>query len=138
MRVERTRSSSSVGRRKSVTGPGGFEQALSQSEDTQAAAPVSGSAPVQSVDAVLALQGVDDATQGRARAAREGRRLIDALDRLKLDLLDGQVDRAHMDRLANLLTTLPRDTGDATLDAILQGVETRARVELAKLRRTSL
>ena len=54
---------------------------------------------VGSVDVLLALQGVEDPTERRKRAVRNGRTALDVLDALKLSLLDGSLDQSTLGRL---------------------------------------
>lgn len=102
--------------------------------DTAAArrtAQTMGTAPLTSVDALLALQAVDDVLTGRRRAIRRGNEVLDTLEELKLDLLAGTIDPAKLRRLVRLVEDHPR-TGDAGVDGVLAEIELRAKVELAK------
>jgi hypothetical protein len=85
------------------------------------------------IDALLLLQGEDDAGQRRKRQARRGRDLLDGLDRLKAALLGGRVPLGDLDRLRTSLALRREETGDAVLDEVLAQIEIRAEVELAKL-----
>lgn len=85
------------------------------------------------IDALLLLQGEDDAGQRRKRQARRGRDLLDGLDRLKAALLGGRVPMGDLDRLRTSLALRREETGDAALDEVLAQIEIRAEVELAKL-----
>ena len=49
---------------------------------------------ISTVDALIALQGVDDPTERKKRALVKGRNALDVLDTLKLGLLDGGVDQS--------------------------------------------
>lgn len=94
-----------------------------------------GARGIQGIDALLALQGVEDPLTGRKKAVRRGFEILDILDQLKLDLLAGRV---APDRLARLLAVVERQqdgSGDERLDGLLAEIELRARVELAKLGR---
>jgi hypothetical protein len=84
-----------------------------------------------SLDAVLALQGLPDATERRRRAVRHGHALLDGLEELRLALLDGSLPPATLRQLARRRGPL----GEAQLDAVLDEIELRAAVELAKLER---
>jgi hypothetical protein len=98
---------------------------------------VSHAAPVQSltgIDAILALQAVDGPLEGRKRAVRRGRTLLDTLDAIKADLLLGRVSADRLDRLATLLAEV-RERSLPELDAVLDDIELRVRVELAKFGR---
>ena len=88
-------------------------------------------APAQDIGALLALQAVPDPALGRRRQLRRGRALLDLLDELKTDLLLGQVNESKLDLLMALLRE-GRDRSEPGLDALLDDIELRARVELAK------
>src|SRR6202043_421128 len=51
------------------------------------------------IDALIALQGIEDPVERRRRAVKHGRRALDALDELKIGLLAGTLDQATMLRL---------------------------------------
>jgi hypothetical protein len=87
---------------------------------------------VASVDALLCLQGVEDSTQRKKRAAAKGRKALDVLDSLKIGLLDGAVDQSTLLRLKIAADGLAEETGDAGLDAVMREIDLRVAVELAK------
>ncbi len=87
---------------------------------------------VSTVDALIALQGVEDPTERKKRAVKRGRRALDVLDTLKLSLLDGSVDRSTLARLRVAAEGLTDETGDAGLDTVLGEIDLRVAVELAK------
>jgi len=84
------------------------------------------------IDALIALQGVEDPTERRRRAVKYGRRALDALDELKLGLLAGTLDQATMLRLKSVAGDLQEPTGDARLDQVMAEIDLRVSVELAK------
>jgi Class II flagellar assembly regulator len=84
------------------------------------------------IDALIALQGVEDPTERRRRAVKFGRRALDALDELKLGLLAGTLDQATMLRLKSLAGDLHEPTGDPRLDQVMAEIDLRVSVELAK------
>jgi hypothetical protein len=87
---------------------------------------------VSTVDALLALQGVEDFTARKKRAVAKGRKALDALDGLKANLLEGCLDRAALARLEMATEGLTDETGDCGLDAVLHEISLRVAVELAK------
>jgi len=87
---------------------------------------------VGGIDALLALQGVEDPTEKRRRAVKFGRRALDALDELKLGLLAGTLDPATMLRLKAVAGDLRESSGDPGLDQIMAEIDLRVSVELAK------
>jgi hypothetical protein len=87
---------------------------------------------VGGIDALLALQGVEDPTEKRRRAVKYGRRALDALDELKLGLLAGTLDNATMLRLKAVAGDLREPSGDPALDQVMAEIDLRVSVELAK------
>ena len=113
-------------------GKGGFTEHL----DGSAAAPsaVTGSGPVQPVDALLAVQEVEDSTSQDAngRARRWGEDMLDNLERVRLDLLNGALSQEKPRSLSVLVTERKKTATDPRLAELLAEIELRARVELAK------
>lgn len=90
------------------------------------------SAP-RSVDALLVVQEVGDEQTKRRRAKQRGTDLLDELDKLRHGLLDGTIDGHHLTRLVALVASEREATADPELNAILDEIDLRAQVELAKL-----
>lgn len=110
---------------------GGF--APESPSEPRAAAAASGAASIASVDALIALQEVPDALTGRAKASRRGRDMLDVLEDVRDGLLTGSVSRATLQRLLMLVNVKREDFVDPELQVVLDEIELRARVELAKL-----
>lgn len=87
---------------------------------------------ISTVDALIALQGVENPTERKKRALAKGRNALDVLDTLKLGLLDGSVDQSTLARLKVASEGLTEVSGDAGLDAVLGEIDLRVAVELAK------
>jgi hypothetical protein len=119
---------SSTARRASS--PGGFS--LSEASEPQAASPAMSLRTVGGIDALIALQGVEDPVERRRRAVKYGRRALDALDALKLGLLSGALEPAALLRLKAVAADLKDGSGDEKLDQVLAEIELRVAVELAK------
>ncbi len=98
---------------------------------------VAPSPPLAALDGVLAAQEVPDPTEQRRRAVRHGHSLLAELRELQLGLVEGWVPEGTLHRLAGLLDGLRPTVEDPQLDALLDDLELRAAVELAKLRRRS-
>jgi len=89
--------------------------------------------PVGGIDALIALQGVGDATQRRRGAVKRGRLALDALEELKIGLLGGTLAAATLNRLRSAATALQDGSGVAELDGVLGEIELRVEVEIAKM-----
>ncbi len=87
---------------------------------------------VSSLDALLALQEVDGPLERRRRAVRRGGRILDVLDEVKLALLDGGAGQGSLSRLMDAVRMERGQTEDPGLEGVLDEIETRAAVELAK------
>jgi Class II flagellar assembly regulator len=84
------------------------------------------------IDALLAMQGVEDPTERRKRSVQRGRGALDVLDDLKIGLLSGNLNAATVSRLRDAAANLKSSSGDPGLDAVLSEIELRVEVELAK------
>jgi hypothetical protein len=97
--------------------------------ETRSAAPPKAAG---NIDALLALQGVEDPVERRKRSVQRGRGALDVLDDLKLGLLSGNFDASTVSRLRDAAANLKTSSGDPGLDAVLSEIELRVEVELAK------
>lgn len=109
---------------------GGFT--IGDDTATKSPAQTGGLRAISSVDALIALQSVEDPTERRKRAVQKGRNALDMLDGLKLGLLEGDLDPSTLGRLKSTVDGLRQGSGDSGLDAVLAEIELRVEVELAK------
>lgn len=119
---------------------GGFSLGQGAATSSAGAAPATaGVAGVADVSALMALQGVEDATERRRRAVRRGGGLLDRMDELKLSLLAGESGQAALERLSRAVREERPADPDPTLSGLLDQIDLRAAVELAKaeVRRTA-
>ena len=119
MKVDGTRSLDTVrttrGRASGATA-GGFS--LDTAGESRAPASASGTASLSSVDALIALQEVPNPTNGRAKAVRRGRDMLDMLEDVRDGLLSGAVPRATLQRLLALVNVKREDFIDPALAAV--------------------
>lgn len=94
---------------------------------------VSAPGPIAALDSILTLQGLDDSTSGRSKGLARGNQLLDMLDEVRDGLLGGGVPRATLTRLAHAVSQRQDQFNDPKLQAVLDEIELRAHVELAKL-----
>jgi len=105
---------------------------VSEQEAPRSTAAASSLRSISTLDALMALQGVEDPTERKKRALAKGRNALDVLDKLKLGLLDGSVDGPTLARLKVAAEGLADESGDPGLDTVLGEIELRVAVELAK------
>jgi len=110
---------------------GGF--APDSAGEPRATGNVSSSVSIASVDALIALQEVPGLATGRAKAVRRGRDMLDLLDEVRDGLLSGTVSRGTLQRLLALVNMRREEFADPALAGVLDDIELRAWVELAKL-----
>jgi hypothetical protein len=84
------------------------------------------------IDALLAMQGVEDPAERRKRSVARGKGALDVLDDLKIGLLSGNLPTSTMNRLRDAAANLKSSSGDSGLDVVLSEIELRVEVELAK------
>ena len=136
MRIEGPYRRPPVGGKSAARGTGSARPLFTLDEGqpgAQTQAALATSAPTE-LDAIIALQAVEDPTYGKRKSVRRGRALLDNLEALKADLLTGTVSEARLDRLLALVRQA-RVQVDPELDALIEDIELRALVELAKLGR---
>ena len=93
---------------------------------------------ISSVDALIALQEVGGPLERRRRATGRASRILDALDTLKLELLEGGLTPSVVEALMRAVRDQRALTDDPRLEDVLDEIETRAAVELAKLEGATL
>ena len=94
---------------------------------------VAGPGPIAALDSILMLQGMDDSTQGKSKSVAHGEQLLDLLDSVRDGLLAGEIPRATLNKLAAAVTRRHEAFSDPKLQDVLDQIELRAHVELAKL-----
>lgn len=109
---------------------GGFS--VSEQESPRQTPSAASLRSISTIDALMALQGVEDATERKKRAVAKGRHALDVLDALKIGLIDGSVDGSTLARLKVAGEGLADETGDAGLDTVMGEIGLRVAVELAK------
>jgi hypothetical protein len=133
MRVERPSGPNAVAAGKTVRRSGSEGFTLSEGEAASAPTANGGVRSIGGIDALIALQGVEEPGERRRRAVVRGRSALDALDALKIGLLSGGLDAGMVARLKSVVSGLHDGSGDPMLDGVLAEIELRVEVELAKM-----
>jgi len=122
---------------KASTSDSGFADQLKGAQGSESVAPSVESAGVGAVESVFALQEIPDATDGRSRTILRdyGNDLLERLDEMRLGILDGIYSKDKLAELAQNLRKKRLDSDDPRLNEIIDAIELRAEVEIAKLTR---
>ena len=119
-----------VRRKTTSSSSGSFT--VSDTPETQGGI-VAGPGPIAALDSILMLQGMDDSTDGRAKGQAHGEQLLNLLDAVRDGLLAGGIPRSTLNKLAVAVTRRHDIFADPKLQDVLDQIELRAHVELAKL-----
>lgn len=122
------------GKKRSASGGSQFAPVTGGGGETAQSGATAGGTGIQGIDALLALQEVDEQSERRKKAARHGHTLLDSLEAVRADLLAGVVSEDRLERLAHTVS-LRQESGDPAIDSVLEEIELRVKVELAKLGR---
>ena len=124
-------------RAKSAGGASGFSlPSVNAASGAASTASVGGLSGVGSVDALLALQAaasVGDPLERKKRAVRRADHILDILGEVRIALIDGDISHSTLDRQSRVIREQREATDDPRLEGVLNEIETRAAVELAKL-----
>lgn len=111
---------------------GGANFSSHLADETSGAHGVSGASGIGGVSALIGLQEVDDATQRESKGKKRAQALLDEMDDLRLALACGTLTRAQLLKLSAAIQSEKVKADDPGLNQILDDVDLRARVELAK------
>jgi hypothetical protein len=132
MRVESTSPGTAQNvRRKAESSATGFK--VDAGQGSGHAEKVVESQPLASLDTLVTLQEVPDRKAGRKRAIKRAGDMLDGLEAIRLDLLTGDIPTERLSALLRLVRAQRDQIDDPRLSYLLDEIELRARVELAKL-----
>jgi hypothetical protein len=112
------------------TSSGAFS--VSDGEAPRGGGATSGLRAVGNIDVLIALQAFEDPAERRRRKVAHGRTALDMLDALKIGMLDGTLEPSALHRLKSLSGGFEQSSGDPGLDSVMDEIELRVEVELAK------
>src|SRR5688500_9552888 len=138
MKVEgpnRTQQSSTTQRKSRISGAdGSFGDMLTDSAGATGNAGATHS--IAHIDALLAAQEAESPTERAARKRMHDRAgtILDELERMRLALLTGRLTVGHVVDIADVVAQHREKIMDPRLTAILDEIDLRAQIELAKMR----
>ena len=118
--------------KKKGTDKTGFSKALS-SDDVAAATPPSGTSPLTAVSSLLSLQEMPTSSEGRSKGVALAEDLLQHLEMIRHGLLAGQIPRHRLKDVVKVISREQEMTNDPALTTLLDDIELRVKVELAKL-----
>ena len=130
----KTQTTKRTARAKSGDGAA-FSRAVGDAGAPQPTSGTTAAGPITAVDALLTLQEGPDGSQGRSKGLARAQDMLAALEDVRRGLLLGAIPRAKLEALARLARTRREAFQDPRLTEILDEIELRAEVELAKLER---
>ena len=91
---------------------------------------------IAQLDALLAIQGAEDPTQGKSKKNMVVRsnRVLDLLDTLRVKMLSGDLTVGDMIDVADVVASHREQVQDPSLTELMDEIDLRAQVELAKMR----
>lgn len=137
MHVQRPASSgrSQSAKRKARSGASDSRFTLDNTESAASAPQASATSSIAPLNALLAIQEVGNAQEQKEKAIDHGQELLSLLDEIKISLLSGRISQTRIRYLAQAVERRPVFQDDTDLKDLLDQIELRAKVELAKMGR---
>src|ERR1700722_7011250 len=111
---------------RAAAGAPGFEPLMTPAASGASGVTAAGGvARVSSLDALMALQEVGGPLERRRRAVSRASTILDALDEMKLDLLEGGLSPEAIEALTRSVREQRALTDDPRLEGVLDEIETR-------------
>lgn len=123
-------------KRSSASDETAFSSALSDvlaAEETAHSTPLQATQPLANMSALLGAQEVNEAETQRRRAINQGKFTLDILEKLRDALLSGHIPTNTLKQLENMVRQERLQSNDPRLNEVLDDIELRAMVEIAKL-----
>ncbi len=106
-----------------------FARQLDEGEETGA---TGGIASANNISGILGIQEVDDALAHAAKGKLRAEDILDRLEDLRLELLSGAISKEKLLQLSRIVNARRAQIKDPRLVEILDAIDLRAQVELAK------
>ena len=106
-----------------------FAKQLDESSETSPTGAVSSA---NSINGILGVQEVDDALAHASKGKRRAQDILERLEDLRLQLLTGAISKDKLMQLSRVVSARRAQVTDPRLASILDDIDLRAQVELAK------
>ena len=134
MKVDQTRRNSLAGVKRSSGNRGvassDFDSLLISKKKIDAVAATN---RISSVDAVVGLQEITGDNTDERGAKNRANLILDKLEDIRMGLLLGQIPKTNLEELSQILILARENSIDSNLSEIIEDIELRAKIELAKL-----
>ena len=134
MKVDQTRRNSLAGVKRSsgnrVVASSDFDSLLISEQKIDAVAATN---RISSVDAVVGLQEITGDNTDERGAKNRANLILDKLEDIRMGLLVGQIPKSNLEELSKILILARENSIDSNLLEIIEDIELRAKIELAKL-----
>lgn len=129
------KTASDIRRRRRIDGSGEFSQFLEAAglSDTSSSHATQDVAATHALSNLLALQEITPYDVERKKLLQRGKNLLDSLEKLRRQIIMGAVPLATLQDLSRQLALQKQAFNDPRLIEIIEDIELRAAVELAKL-----
>lgn len=141
MKVEGPGSGSPINRTRKTEKSGASDSAsefrgLMGTDETETAAPTTQSQAIARVDTLLAIQAAENPAEraAKSRMRRRSEGLLKELEKIRVGMLTGTLTVGHMVDIADVVATHRERIIDPALTGILDEIDLRAQVEIAKMR----
>jgi MoaA/NifB/PqqE/SkfB family radical SAM enzyme len=95
--------------------------------------PVASTNRISSVDAVVGMQEITDDTKDERGAKNRANLILNKLEDIRMGLLLGEIPKSNLEELSKVLEVARENSVDSKLLEIIDDIELRAKIELAKL-----
>lgn len=95
--------------------------------------PVASTNRISSVDAVVGMQEITDDNKDERGAKNRANLILDKLEDIRMGLLLGEIPKSNLEELSKVLREARENSVDSKLLEIIDDIELRAKIELAKL-----
>ncbi|HCM84124.1 MAG TPA: flagellar assembly protein FliX [Alphaproteobacteria bacterium] len=133
-RISRTDSTKAAGKSGGAKRAGGpdFKSLVNveEAEEAEAAHAIGG---VRGMGSLLLAQESGDALEGRRKNQQRAKRILDDLEELQMALLTGTISETKLRSIAHVVAQERAHVDDPALNALLDDIELRAAIEMAKL-----